>query len=111
LQAQRINGGWLTSYGGDVFGPLAFWWALRRTMFASPKYGAEIAVLTQLVGCFVWEFCQRADLSNTVLFFTEGTFDPFDLVAYSVTLIGCYALDRLLLYCQRCRINSAPQPK
>jgi hypothetical protein len=42
MQAQQYNGGWLTSYGGDVFGPIAFWWGLRRTIFASLTFGAEI---------------------------------------------------------------------
>lgn len=96
MQAKQYNGGWLTSYGGDVFGPIAFWWGLRRTIFASLPYGAELAALTQLIGCFVWEICQRFDLSGTVLFFTQGVFDPLDLVAYSLTLLGCYMLDKTL---------------
>jgi len=106
LQARQVNKGWLTSYGGDVFGPIPFWWGLRRTVFASLTYGAEIAVLTQLIGCFAWEFCQRLDLSHTILFITKGTFDPLDVVAYTVTLMACYSLDRLLQYWHRCRWRS-----
>ncbi len=108
MQAEQYNGGWLTSYGGDVFGPIAFWWTLRRTIFASPKYGAEIAALTQLVGCFVWEICQLFDLSGTVLFLTKGVFDPFDLVAYSLTLLGCYVLDKSLQRRHRFGQESGP---
>ncbi len=103
MQARQYNGGWLTSYGGDVFGPIAFWWGLRRTVFASPKAGAEIAALTQLAGCITWEFSQRFDLSNTPLFFTKGVFDPYDLVAYTITLCGCYVLDKTLQFRRRSR--------
>ena len=28
LQAKRIDAGWLTSYGGDVFGPAVLWWTV-----------------------------------------------------------------------------------
>jgi len=102
MQAKQYKGGWLTSCGGDVFGPIAFWWGLRRTVFASLRYGTEIAALTQLIGCFVWEICQRFDLSGTVLFFTKGVFDPLDLVAYSLTLCGCYILEKALKYRHGC---------
>jgi hypothetical protein len=110
MQSRHEDGGWLTTYGGDVFGPMAFWWGLRRTVFASLKFGAEIAAFTQWVGCFAWEFCQKLDLSNTVLFFTAGVFDPFDLVAYSVTLLGCYLLDKALQRYHRSRTQSEARP-
>ena len=105
MQSQNVNGGWVTNYGADIIGPISFWWCTRRTIFASVKFGAEIAILVQLVGCFVWEFCQRFDLSNTVLFFTKGTFDPLDLVTYSATLMACYSLDKYLQFRQRRRVN------
>ncbi len=42
-QNAQYNGSWLTSYGADVFGPIALWWGWRRTIFALPTYGAEMA--------------------------------------------------------------------
>jgi hypothetical protein len=94
LQTTGISGGWLTSYGGDIFGPAVFWWGFRRTMFAKTRRGAEIAALFVLVACFVWEFCQRYDLSGTPLSITQGTYDPLDLVCYALTIGVCYAVEK-----------------
>lgn len=110
LQSKQYNGHFLTDYGGDVFGPVAFWWTLRRTIFASLTYGAEIAALTLLMGCFLWEFCQRFDLSDTVLFFTKGVFDPLDLLAYSLSLLCCYGVDKMLQFRERSRANEDSCP-
>jgi hypothetical protein len=94
LQSKRIDGGWLTSYGGDVFGTAVFWWCLRRTVFARARFAAELAAAFVLAGCFAWEWSQRFDLSGNPFSITHGVFDPFDLVAYSATLSVCYGVDK-----------------
>ena len=103
LQSKRIDAGWLTRYGGDVFGTAMFWWMIRRTIFAGFWLGAEIAAASLLVACFAWEFCQRLDLSGSVLGITKGTYDPLDLVAYALTLGFLYAIDRGLQRRQKFR--------
>ncbi len=96
LQRGGQHPGWLTSYGADVLGTAWIWWGWRRTVFARARAPAEATVVTVLLLGVVWEWCQRFDLSGTILSGTQGTFDPWDIVAYAVTLAGCYALERLL---------------
>ncbi len=103
LQTKRIDAGWLTAYGADVVSPIALWWGLRRTVFARIRAGAELAASTILLGSFAWEWSQRFDLSGTVLDYAKGTFDPFDLLAYLVTMAACYALDKYLQRRQEAR--------
>jgi hypothetical protein len=94
LQTRGISAGWLTSYGGDIFGPPVFWWGFRRTLFAKMRRGAELAALFVVVACFVWEFCQRYDLSGTPLSITRGVSDPLDLVCYALAVGVCYAVEK-----------------
>jgi hypothetical protein len=104
LQTTGISAGWLTSYGGDIFGPAVFWWGFRRTVFAKMRRGAELVALFVVVACFVWEFCQRYDLSGTPLSITRGIYDPLDLVCYALTIGVCYAVDKGLQRCHRASV-------
>ncbi|MDG2149613.1 MAG: hypothetical protein P8N09_08815 [Planctomycetota bacterium] len=94
LQARGEDRGWITSYGGDVLSPLFLQWMFRRTLFACHRWGAEIATVCVLVACFAWEWAQIYPLSGTALNFVSGTFDPYDLLAYSAALATGYALER-----------------
>lgn len=96
LQSRRVDAGWLTRYGGDVFGTAAFWWVVRRTIFSRHRLGAEFAAISLFVACFAWEFCQRFDFSGSVLGITQGVFDHWDLVSYALTLVFLYAIDKCL---------------
>jgi hypothetical protein len=94
LQTRGISAGWLTTHGGDILGPAVFWWGFRRTVFARMRRGAELSALFVVVACFVWELCQRYDLSGTPLSMTKGVYDPLDLVCYALTASVCYTAEK-----------------
>ncbi len=73
LQTRRVDAGWITSYGGDIVGPMMVWWGARRTLFATTRAAAEWSAASVLAGCCAWELCQGYDLSGTPLAITEGT--------------------------------------
>jgi hypothetical protein len=94
LQMKHVDAGWLTSYGADVLSPAYLWWGLRRVRFPHTPLGAVQAAVLVGAGCFAWEISQRFDLSGTPLAIAEGTFDPWDLVVYAVTLVLCVRWER-----------------
>ena len=89
LQMFHVRAGWLTNYGADVFGTAWLYAMFRqgRTVFGSGQMSASGAAGFVFLGCALSEFAQR-----TAWF--PGTFDPLDLVAFAVTCVACYALDR-----------------
>ncbi len=47
-----------------------------------------------LGACYAWEFRQLHNFEGTPLFFTRGTFDPLDLLSYSLGVAAVYLPDR-----------------
>ena len=94
LQSKRVDAGWLTSYGADVLGTAWCWWWMRRIVFVRLCRPAEAAAVAVLAAGLAWEFCQRYDLSRTLLARTKGTYDPLDIAAYALTLGACYTIDK-----------------
>jgi hypothetical protein len=90
LQMYRVNAGLLTNYGADLLAPPYMYLALRGGRF---RLRPLTALTTVLGGCFLWEWMQRYDLAGTPLGITRGTFDPFDLLAYTVGLLVSYVVD------------------
>lgn len=90
LQMYRVHGGLLTDYGADVFGT-AWLYALARqgrTIFQRGRtLSSGSAAIIVFLLCALSEFGQRWHI-------VPGRFDPFDLAAYALTLIACWALDR-----------------
>lgn len=98
LQMFRVNAGFVTSYGGDVIGPVFLYIATRsgKTVLSRlrvPKPGPLMAAGGLFGLCALWEWCQRYDWSGIPLSITRGHFDPFDLAAYASSLVGCYLVD------------------
>lgn len=93
LQMYRVRGGWLTSYGADVFGTAWLYAIFRqgRTVVQKrrPATAGTVAALVW-TGCAASEFAQRAH-------WVPGVFDPYDLLSYTVTVLACYAIDRLVI--------------
>ena len=99
LQARRVDAGFVTNYGGDIVGPAVLYLALRTgrsilRYFRRPAPGPEAAAIMLFLLCLAWELCQLFDLSGTPLGITRGRFDPFDILAYGLTLLSCYAIDK-----------------
>jgi hypothetical protein len=90
LQMYRVDAGLLTNYGADLLAPPYLYLALRGGRF---RLRPLTALTTVLGGCFLWEWMQRYDLAGTPLGITRGTFDPFDLLAYTVGLLVSYVVD------------------
>ncbi|WP_239492489.1 hypothetical protein [Luteitalea sp. TBR-22] len=86
LQMQHVRGGWITNYGADVFGTAWVYAIVRqgRTTFRWPAMAPWVAGAFVLAGCVATEVAQR---------WLPGTFDPYDLVAFTATIVGCVALD------------------
>ena len=90
LQMYRVNAGFLTNYGADLLAPPYLYLMLRGGRFHLRPLAA---LTTVLGGCYLWEWMQRYDLSGTPLVITRGSFDPFDLLAYTVGLVVIYIVD------------------
>jgi hypothetical protein len=98
LQMFRIREGFITNYGADIVctGLLYYLTRTNKTVLKrvtkTPPTEIQTAV-GLLACCFIWEFLQKFNMSGSAFFFTRGTFDPMDLLAYSVTILICYYLD------------------
>lgn len=90
LQMYRVNAGFLTNYGADLLAPPYMYLSLRAGRFRLRPF---TTLITLLSGCFLWEWLQRYDLAGTPLGITRGSFDPFDLLAYTVGLLVSYVVD------------------
>jgi hypothetical protein len=90
LQMYHVHGGLLTDYGADVFGTAWLYAMIRlgRTIFQRGRTtDAPTAAVIVFVLCVVSELGQRVHL-------VPGHFDPYDIVAYCVTVTACVGLDR-----------------
>jgi len=94
LQMYRVNAGVLTNYGADLFAPPYLYVMLRDGRL---RLRSLTALSMVLGGCYLWESMQRYDLAGTPFAITRGSFDPFDLLAYTVGLTGIYVADVLWL--------------
>ena len=95
LESRHINAGFWTNYGADLIGPVWIYSILRQLkLWKGQPASAEVAAVGMFTGCFLWEWCQRYDLRGTVLSFTAGTFDPYDILCYAISLGVAYAVDR-----------------
>lgn len=95
LQSQRVNAGFWTNYGADLIGPVWLYSGLRQLKIWRGRYpSAELAAGGVFAGCFLWEWCQRYDLRGTLLGITRGSFDPYDVLSYAVSLGVAYTVDR-----------------
>lgn len=90
LQMYHVNAGFLTNYGADLLAPPYIYLMFRQGRLRLRPLTALAAVLG---GCFLWEWMQRYDLGGTPLAITRGTFDPFDLLAYTLGLLVIYVVD------------------
>lgn len=90
LQMYRINAGFLTNYGADLLAPPYLYLVLRGGRL---RLGSLTALAVVLGGCFLWEWMQRYDLAGTPLGITRGSFDPLDLLAYTLGLLLSYIVD------------------
>ena len=93
LQALRINAGMLTNYGADVFGT-AWLYAIFRQgktiLQGRRRLSALTAAAIVFAGCAGSEVGQRLGL-------VPGRVDAYDLVAFAVTVMACYAVDRYIV--------------
>ncbi|MBD3299126.1 MAG: hypothetical protein GF341_10760 [candidate division Zixibacteria bacterium] len=98
LQMTGVRGGFITSYGADMAGPVWMYTALRRRvtvlryLYRPLPSPVLTAVFVFLVGT-VWELCQTVDLGAVIRQITRGRFDPYDIVAYAASLIACVIVD------------------
>ncbi|MGE0353403.1 MAG: hypothetical protein AB7Q69_09200 [Gemmatimonadales bacterium] len=90
LQMYRVHAGLLTDYGADLLAPPIPYLVGRAGRLHLRPLSALLLVLG---GCFLWEWLQRYDLGGTPLAITRGHFDPYDLLAYTIGLLVCYAVD------------------
>ncbi len=94
LQSRHINAGFWTNYAADIIGPIWMYSAFRQMKIIKQRRPSpEIAALSIFAACFLWEWCQRYDLSGTLLGITRGSFDPYDVLSYAVSLLVAYGVD------------------
>jgi hypothetical protein len=89
LQMFQVRGGFLTNYGADIFGTAWLYAIFRqgKTLYPHRVLTPEVAATVVFLGCAASEFGQQWRV-------VPGTFDLFDLVAYGVTVLACYLVDR-----------------
>jgi hypothetical protein len=90
LQMFRVRGWWLTSYGADLFGTAWLYAMFRqgRTVFQRGRaLSPRAAALGVFAGCAASEFGQRWRV-------IPGTYDPYDLAAFGVSVGLCWLIDR-----------------
>ena len=102
LQMFGVEAGALTSYGADLFAPIALYASFRSNgtilkWFMKQPLRSAIAAVVVISGCVAWELCQRYDFRNTPLAITRGRFDPLDIVAYVMGVGIAFAMDELLM--------------
>ena len=89
LQMYRFHGGLLTDYGADIFGT-AWLYAMTRLGRTVIQRGRTVgpgsAATIIFVLCTISEFGQKVHL-------VPGNFDPYDIVSFAVTLLGCWLID------------------
>src|SRR6187402_479541 len=91
LQSLKLNAGFITNYGADIFGPIVLYYWTRKNMgllaiLFKNKITAIQTFLIILICCFAWEMRQFINPST-------GTFDPFDILTYSLTLFASLYFD------------------
>jgi hypothetical protein len=101
LQMFKVGVGFVTSYGADIITPAILYYSTRsrKTILSKILVTGLNAVQTFLLIlslCIIWEALQNFDFSGTVLAITRGAFDPLDIVAYTLTLLVCYYIDKCL---------------
>ena len=106
LQMCKVRGGFITNYGADIIAPIMVYYGIRtnKTILSRFLRKGTNPIQTLVIVwtfCIVWEICQKFDLSGTVLVITRGTFDIWDIVVYSATLVICYYFDISLLKLKR----------
>ncbi len=99
LQMFKVRGGVITNYGADVIAPIMLYYATRtnKSLFSKIwKQGFNEKQTFLLIWslCLAWEISQKFDFSGTILAITRGRFDPMDIMAYTLTLLICYYLDK-----------------
>jgi hypothetical protein len=101
LQMFKVKGGFVASYGADIIAPAMLYHSTRsrKTILSKiiKKGPNEIQTFILIWSlCIIWETLQEFDLSGTPLAITRGTFDTRDKLAYTLTLVVCYYLDKSL---------------
>jgi hypothetical protein len=101
LQMAHMSVGLVTSEGADLLCPALLYIVMRRnqTLLSRvwpkrPSAGQAAGII--LGACYAWEFCQRYNLQGTPLAITRGTFDPLDLLAYTLGVTAVYLPDRFV---------------
>ena len=94
----KVHAGFITNYGADIIAPLMLYYCVRTNKSLLLKLSKHAPTAKQtfiliLVLCLFWEISQIFDFSDTILFFTKGTFDVWDIIAYTLTLSMCYCTD------------------
>jgi len=102
FQMLKVRGGFITNYGADIIAPLMLYYLIRTNRSILVRFLKHTPTTKQtliliLAPCLLWEISQKFDFSDTLLFFTKGTFDGWDIVAYTVTLSICYYIDLNIL--------------
>jgi hypothetical protein len=98
LQMWKVRGGFITNYGADSIAPLMLYYSARTNKTLLTKLVKRTPSETQTFFtlwflCVLWEIAQKFDFSGTVLAITRGTFDPWDILTYTLSLLICYYLD------------------
>ncbi len=98
FQIWKVRGGFITNYGADFIAPVMLYYSARtnKTLLSKlfKRTPNEIQTfLTLWLLCVLWEIAQKFDFSGTALTITKGTFDPWDILTYTLTLLICFYLD------------------
>src|SRR5262249_14712279 len=101
LQMANIRAGLVTSEGADFLCPALLYIVTRRNQTVLTRVwprrpSAEQAAVIILSACYAWEFCQCYNFQSTPLAITRGTFDPMDLLAYTLGVAAAYLPDRFI---------------
>ena len=98
LQMWKVKGGFITNFGADIIAPAMLYYSARTNKtLLSKLFNRTLSEIQTFLAlwllCVLWEIVQKFDFSGTVLTITKGTFDPWDILTYTFTLLICFYLD------------------
>ena len=90
LQMYLVRSGFVTNCGADVVGTArlnAMFWRGTTVLQRGRRLSPEVTATVVLAGCAGSEFAQRSHV-------VPGVFDPLDLLAFGLSTLVCYSIDR-----------------
>src|SRR5262245_41654710 len=92
LQMYRVRAGFVTNYGADLLGTV---WLYAMTRLGCTVVQRGRAASAGAVGSIIFSLCTLSEFAQRSQFL-PGRYDPYDILAFEVTLAGSVGLVRIV---------------